>query len=135
MEAARNKEIVKGLFESTARGEWRPFGDALADDVRYTLMGRNSWSRTYDGKGAVTHELWIPLTKLFVAPNQMHARRIIAEGDLVVVEARGDATTHAGQRYANDYCLILRLREGKIVELTEYMDTELTTEVLGARVA
>jgi len=133
MEADQNKSQVRSLFEATARGEWRPFADALADDVRYVLMGHNSWSRTYDGKHVATRELWIPLTKLFTAPNRMRAQRLVAEGDLVVVEAKGDATTHAGKRYANDYCMLLRLRDGKIIEVTEYMDTELTTEVLGER--
>ena len=133
MDAAQNKERMRSLFEATARGEWRPFGEALAEDVRYTLMGRNSWSRTYAGRREVTHELWIPITKLFPQPNRLRALRFVAEGDVVVVEAKGDATTHTGARYDNDYCMIFTLRDGKITEIREYMDTELTTSVLGER--
>ena len=129
------KRFVHGLFEATARGEWRPFADALADDVRYTLVGRNSWSRTYAGRQEVTRELWIPITKCFPEPNRIRALRFVAEDDVVVVEAKGDATTHAGTRYDNDYCMIFRLRDGKIAEVREYMDTELTTAVLGERLA
>lgn len=33
--------------------------------------------------------------------------------------------------YCNTYCFVFRLREGKLAELTEYMDTELATAALG----
>jgi ketosteroid isomerase-like protein len=133
MEATHNKQLVQELFDATARGEWRPFADALADDVRYTLLGHNSWAGTYEGRQAAIRDLWGAIMKKLAAPNRIRAHRIVADGDVVVVEARGDATTVSGQRYANDYCLVFRLRDGKIVEATEYMDTELTTEVMGAR--
>ncbi len=50
-------------------------------------------------------------------------RRLIADGDHVVVEARGDMMTKAGVRYDNDYCLVYRLECGKIVEIREYCDS------------
>jgi ketosteroid isomerase-like protein len=59
------------------------------------------------------------------------AHRFIAEGDHVVVEARGSNVTKAGVPYNNTYCFVFRLAGGKLAELTEYMDTELVTAVLG----
>ena len=57
--------------------------------------------------------------------------RLIAEGDLVVVEARGRNVTQDGKTYNNTYCNVLRLESGKIREWTEYCDTALVDAVLG----
>jgi uncharacterized protein len=66
-----------------------------------------------------------------VLPIRTNALRLIADDDLVVVEARGDNLTGAGARYDNEYCYIIRVVEGRLVELTEYLDTELVTAALG----
>jgi ketosteroid isomerase-like protein len=58
--------------------------------------------------------------------------RFIADEDLVVVEARGDMWTKSGKRYDNHYCLIYRLKDGKIVEGWEYQDSNLCERVLGS---
>jgi ketosteroid isomerase-like protein len=59
------------------------------------------------------------------------AHRFIAEDDHVVVQARGANTTRAGAPYNNSYCFVFRIEDGKLKEVTEYMDTELATAVLG----
>jgi len=59
------------------------------------------------------------------------AHRFIADGDYVVVEARGDNVTKTGIRYDNDYCLVFRLENGKIKEVREYCDSVLTEQALG----
>jgi ketosteroid isomerase-like protein len=59
------------------------------------------------------------------------AQRIIAEDDLVVVEARGDNIAKSGARYDNHYCMVFQLADGKIVEVREYMDSALAEAILG----
>ena len=56
---------------------------------------------------------------------------IIAEGDRVVVRGRGEFRTKAGKDYNNSYCFVLRLEEGRLVELREYLDTALVERVFG----
>jgi hypothetical protein len=47
------------------------------------------------------------------------------------VECRGDVATKAGARYDNPYCYVCRFdAAGKLVALTEYMDTALAERVL-----
>jgi uncharacterized protein len=57
--------------------------------------------------------------------------KFIAEGDHVVVEARGSNTTKLGVAYNNSYCFVFRLSENQLNEVTEYCDTELVTAALG----
>ena len=89
------------------------------------------WSRRYDGKQTVIDELFGPLRQVIAGQIKTVPRRFIAEGDTVVVLARGNNVTVAGQPYCNDYCMVCRLRDGKLVELVEYLDTELVTKALG----
>ena len=43
---------------------------------------------------------------------------------------RGEVITKTGKPYNNTYCFVIRMRDGKMVELTEYFDTELVTAAL-----
>ncbi len=59
------------------------------------------------------------------------AFNFIAEGDYVVVEARGDNVTKTGVRYDNQYCMVWRIENGKIKQIKEYCDSALVERVLG----
>jgi len=48
----------------------------------------------------------------------------------VVVLARGEVKTVRGEDYDNNYCFVIRMKDGKMVELREYMDTALAEAVL-----
>ncbi|MFC5181234.1 nuclear transport factor 2 family protein [Actinomadura harenae] len=132
MSEADNKAILQGVFAETAKGNGRPFLDALADDVRWTIVGRTAWSRTYEGKRVVLDELLRPLSEQLGGRNVVSAGRFVAEGDVVVVEGRNHSTTSSGHAYPNRYCWIFVMRDGKVAEITEYTDTQLIAEVLAA---
>jgi ketosteroid isomerase-like protein len=130
--AAENKTLMRHLFTEVAKGNSRPFVDALADDVRWTIIGSTAWSGTYSGKEAVLADLLRPVNGQLMGRNIIAANRFVAEDDLVVVEAQGRNTTKAGVRYHNAYCWVCRLTDGKLVELTEYADTQLIASALRA---
>ena len=131
MSALENKRIMERVFDRLAAGDGGPFVEALAADVRWTIIGSSPWSGTWDGKRAVRSELLDPLMAQFAGRYRNRAVRLIAEGDHVVIECRGDAVTRAGKRYDNTYCYVCRLAGGKVRELTEYCDTELLWSALG----
>jgi ketosteroid isomerase-like protein len=43
---------------------------------------------------------------------------------------RGEARTTSGRPYDNQYCHVFKLQEGQILEVTEYLDTQLVNDVL-----
>lgn len=130
MAAVENKQLMQSVFAELANGNGQPFMDALADDARWTVIGSSPWSRTYEGKRAIIDELMRPLFRQFADQYTARAIRVIAEDDSVVVEARGQATTNSGKPYNQTYCYVFRLSDGKVRELTEYMDTQLVSEAL-----
>lgn len=131
MGSTENKQLMQDVFAEFAQANSRPFVDAMADDFRWTISGNGRWSRTYDGKQAVLTELFPALRERIEGRIKMSAHRVLADGDYVVVEAHGANVTKAGMPYNNSYCFVCRFADGKLVELTEYMDTELVTAALG----
>ena len=130
MNTSENKQLLQNVFAALAQSDARPFVAAMADDFRWTMIGSNKWARTYDGKQAVTGELF-PALRGKMDRITTIAHRFIADGDHVAVEARGANTTKDGKPYCNSYCFVFRVADGKLAELTEYMDSELVTAVLG----
>jgi hypothetical protein len=131
MGTAENKRLLQDIFAAMARGDSRPLVGSMGEDFRWTIAGNGRWSRTYD-KQAVMSELFPALRARIEGRIKMVPQRILADGDHVVVEARGDNTTKSGVPYNNSYCFVFRLAGGKLAEVTEYMDTELVTAALGA---
>ena len=129
--AQRNKQAMKIVFDALAEGNGQPFVDAMSDDFSWTISGSGPWSRTWSGKDQVRRGLFRPLFAQFEGSYRNRASRFVAEDDIVVVECKGDVATRAGARYDNDYCYVCRFdAAGKLVALTEYMDTALAERVL-----
>ena len=55
---------------------------------------------------------------------------MVAEGDKVAVEAVSEGEHASGQTYSNEYHFLFEFRDGKLLRLKEYMDTEMVTDVL-----
>lgn len=55
---------------------------------------------------------------------------VTAEGDRVAVEAESLGEHASGVMYNNLYHFMFVMREGKVLQLKEYMDTELVTDIL-----
>jgi ketosteroid isomerase-like protein len=131
MTATDNKKLMEEIFAGLASRNGDLFIERMADDVSWICIGTNKWSGTFAGKEAVLRDLLGPLRVRLAERSRTVAHRFIAEGDYVVVEARGDNVTKAGRRYDNEYCFVFRLAGGKIKEVKEYADTALVDAVLG----
>ena|SRR6476469_3445528 len=131
MSASENKQLMQHIFAELAQGNSRPLVESMADDFQWTVAGSSRWSGAFKGKDAVLNQLLGPLRAQIDGRIRTVPLRFIAEDDFVVIEARGNNTTKAGKPYNNHYCFVVRLGDGKLREITEYMDTELVSSVLG----
>jgi ketosteroid isomerase-like protein len=136
MSSAENKKLMQEIFD--AAGSSDPavrdrslFVASLADDATWVVTGQYSWSRTFTGKQSILDDLHGHVRSRLVERARTIAHRFIADGDHVVVEARGENLTKAGIRYDNDYCLVFRLENRMIKEVREYCDSVLTERALG----
>ena len=131
MGAIANKQIVLDTYAALNAGDSAGYFAGMRDDVTVTYYGTHRVSGTYRGKADLMANLVPPLRARLDGMIKLHVRHVVAEGDHVVVEAHGEARTKDGQDYNNLYSIWLRLEDGKIAEIREYMDTELTKSIFG----
>jgi uncharacterized protein len=131
MATADNKQLIQHIFAEAAKGNLEPFLEDMVEDMRWTVIGTTKFSGTLTGKQEVLDKRLTPLATQLDGPIRVTAHNVIAEGDYVVVEGRGQAMTKRGKPYNNTYCFVFRLANGKIQGLTEYLDTEVITAAFG----
>ena len=129
MGAAENKKQIQEVFSRMASGDAAALSEAMADDFRWVFPGNWSWTGTWSPKPVALHGLLRPLMAQFT-DYRCEADLVLADGDRVVVQARGHGTTTSGEQYEQTYCFILRMADGKITELIEHCDTALVERVL-----
>jgi len=129
MDISGNKRIIQTFFDSGNCGDMESCFAQLADDVTWTNIGSTQYSGTYRGKAVLMEELLGPLFGKLKAGIFSTVDNIIAEGDMVVAQSRGTAETLDGRTYNNTYCHVFKLRDEKIAEVTEYLDTALINDV------
>ena len=132
MSPMENKALIQRIFTDSENRAGSSLLDLMAEDVCWTITGHGSWARTFEGRDAVVNGLLAYVRSLFRDRLRTKAFNFIADGDFVVVEAKGDGNfTHQDQRYDNEYCLVFRLENGRIKHIKEYLDSLLVEKVLG----
>ena len=131
MGAAENKKLIQDMFAELSKGNAQAFLNAMADDVRFTIVGTTKYSGTCNGKQELINKVLTPLTSQLEGGLTITPENFIAEGDYVAMQARGKSTTKSGKSYDNTYCQVFRIANNKVQEVTEYLDTELVTAAFG----
>jgi uncharacterized protein len=124
-----NRKLLRDIFDQLAIGNGRPLVDAMAEDCRWVFPGDWSWAGTWESKREIVAGLLQPLMAQFES-YRSEADLILADGDRVVVQARGYATTTRGERYHQTYCFVYRVAGGRLAEIVEHCDTALVERVL-----
>ena len=131
MGEAENKKLIQDMFAELSKGNAQAFLNNMADDVQFTIMGTTKYSGTCNGKQELLSKVLGPLSAQIEGGLTITPDNFIAEGDFVAMQARGKSTTKTGKSYNNTYCQVFRIVNGKVQQVTEYLDTELVTAAFG----
>ena len=131
MGAAENKKLIQEMFAELSKGNAQAFMSNMADDVEFTIVGTTKYSGTCKGKQELVSKVLSPLSAQLEGGLTITPENFIAEGDFVAMQARGKSNTKAGGTYNNTYCQVFRITNGKVQQVTEYLDTELVTKAFG----
>lgn len=118
----RNTALVREKFEAWQAGKGSPL-DLLADDARWTIVGRSMVAKTYDGRESFFREVIRPFNARMREGLKPSLRGVFSHGDQVIALFDGRAVTLDGQPYSNTYAWFMRLCAGKIVEATAFFDS------------
>ncbi|MEM7466684.1 MAG: nuclear transport factor 2 family protein [Pseudomonadota bacterium] len=131
MSASDNKKLVEEAWGMVSVGDAEGFLSKLADDATWTFFGSHRFAGTFDGKAEIIAKLFEPLGEVLEDGIKVTINSLTAEGDRVIMESKGLARTKAGVDYNNDYCIVITVKDGLIVAVREYLDTELVTAAFG----
>jgi len=124
----RNKRLTREFIAAIARCDTAAIVGAYAEDGRVVTMGNTLISGAYD-KSAIAATAGGVL-QAFPDGFEFTIHAMTAEDDRVAVEAESHARHVSGKPYNNHYHFLFRWRDGQLVELKEYMDTEHVTDVI-----
>jgi ketosteroid isomerase-like protein len=127
-EIARNKQAARAFFAAMSASHADAVLDCYAEDGKVIISGNTLISGILDRTEILNRTNRV--LEAFPQGITFTVKTLTAEGDRVAIEAESSAIHVSGKPFNNKYHFLMRLRDGKIVTLTEYMDTELVTEVL-----
>ena len=123
----QNKTITKEFFEALSNGSDK-YLDFYTDESIIWTAGNNAIGGTRTKKEVVSFAQNI--LSAFPTGITFNITGITAENERVAVEISGKAIHASGETYNNQYHFLLRIKDGKILELKEYMDTQLAAKIL-----
>ncbi len=123
-----NKKTVQDFIDCMSRGDTEYMLNAYTDDGELYTMGNMLISGRYDK--AQIKEFAEGIYDAFPKGISFTVHGMVAEGDKVAVEATSNGEHVSGVTYSNDYHFLFTVRDGKIAQMKEYMDTELATDIL-----
>jgi ketosteroid isomerase-like protein len=124
----RNKQFARDFFAAISRGDTAYVVDAYTEDGGVHTMG-NTLISGFFNKAQITAAAGA-IFDAFPQGIEFTLKHLTAEEDRVAVEAESHGIHVSGRVYHNYYHFFMQLRDGKLVSLKEYMDTELITEIL-----
>ena len=123
----QNKTITKEFFEALSNGSDK-YLDFYTDESIIWTAGGNAIGGTRTKKEVVSFAQNI--LSAFPTGITFNIKGMTAEDERVAVEISGEAIHASGETYNNQYHFLLRIKDGKILELKEYMDTQLAAKIL-----
>lgn len=120
-----SKQVVERYVTAVAAGDERAIRDSFAEDATWWLGGDLPISGTWKGRETIMGD-FLATAMAFYEPGtvSLEVTGMVSEGDRVTLEWTSRARTAAGEPYEN-FCIgVFTVRDGRIVAVREYMDTQ-----------
>lgn len=123
-----NKAVVLTFIDAMGRGDAAAAAPCIGQDTFTLAKGFGKFA------GVRTHDTILATIDAFsnLMPGGMEPtiHSVTAEDNRVVVEFEGNGTLYNGEPYANEYCMVFTLEDGRIKQVNEYFCTLLADKVL-----
>ena len=119
-EESFNKEVISKAFQEWHNGAGN-FFDLLSDDMHWEITGSTPYSKVYTSKQQFLDEVIIPLNKKLKVKIKPTVRNIFVDRDMVIALWDGEATALDDKPYRSSYSWYLKMKAGKIVQVTAFL--------------
>ncbi|MDB5425748.1 MAG: hypothetical protein JWQ29_3164 [Phenylobacterium sp.] len=125
--AAGNKAVVRAMRDAQAKGDIAAVNNLHGPGFRHYIGGEGplGWEHL------PLQELYAPLTQHLAGPIKVRYGEMVAENGSVFEEMDILARLDDGTIYNNWHCFVHEVRDGRIVETREYLDTHHLWVTLG----
>ena len=125
------KAVLGRYLDALTAGDLAAVAGSFAEDATWFIHGTMPLSGTKQGRGAIMEFLTSAASLYQPGTQSFTFGEITAEADRAVLEwrVRGIASA-TGRDYDNAYCGVFRVRDGRITEVREYLDSLHAAQVL-----
>ena len=118
--------LASAYFDAVCAGDAERLRAIFADDVKWRVPqgAIEPYAGVHEGAERIIGMMLGATDGAFVAGSQVfEVRSTLIEGDLVCKETRMTAEAPDGRHYENDYTFFFVIRDGRIAEIREHVDT------------
>jgi uncharacterized protein len=122
---ARNETLVRDFFATLGAGDLEALRPLLHADASWEATGKSiPGAGITRGRDTIIDDFLGPVRGLFAPGDpKVIVKRTIAQGAFVAAETEGVGTLASGKPYHNRYAWVIEIKDGKVFQLREYMDT------------
>ena len=125
----KNKRLVREALRPFEDGDSGPFFDLIADDVKWTVIGTTPASGVYRSKQEMFDRSIEPLMDRLEDGLKTKFVDMVGEGDKVFLRFEASGVAKTGMPYEQAFCWAMVMRDGRIVEIVDYLDTDLLRRI------
>jgi ketosteroid isomerase-like protein len=120
-----SRRLVLDYFRAMGADDQPTLARVLADDVEWVPQESAPLEgRPYVGRDTVVAAMHREGSRFFdLSTSSAEIKKIVADGDTVVVLHHFSCTTQSGRPYSNNYVLVFTCAGGQIVRIDEHTDT------------
>lgn len=121
----RSEQVARNFFDTLSSGDLEKLRTLLHEQATWTVTATGiPGAGEKKGRNAIIDDFLSPARGMFVPGDpKIHVDRLISKGSVVAVEARGVGHFRNGKEYSNRYAFFIEVKDDKIFDLREYMDS------------
>jgi uncharacterized protein (TIGR02246 family) len=122
--ATDSRTVVEGYIAAAQAGDEEALRASFAPGASWHLDGELPISGTWRGRDAIVDD-FLATAMSYYEPGSvsLEVTSVTADGERVVVEWTSRARTRRGEPYENHCIGVFTVRDGRIDDVREYMDT------------
>jgi uncharacterized protein len=120
-----SRTVVERYVAAIQAGDTATIRELFAEHATWWLGGELPLSGTWRGRDAILGDFLGSIPRLYRPETiSIEITSLLADGDVVAMEWTSRAVTTAGEDYENQCAGVFIVRDGQIVAVREYMDTQ-----------
>jgi ketosteroid isomerase-like protein len=119
------RTVIERYVAAVEQRDMETVRELFAEGATWWLGGELPLSGTWRGRDAILGDFLGSIPRLYDPDSiSIEVTSLIADGDVVALEWTSRAVTAAGEDYENRCAGVFTVRDGRIVAVREYMDTQ-----------